>query len=103
MSGLLDRVLILGAGGQLGSELLREFAPFAPAGPSHAELELTDPAALEAALARLRPTLVINTAAFHQVEACETQPATAFAVNALAVDALAEACARAGAALAHIS
>jgi dTDP-4-dehydrorhamnose reductase len=46
---------------------------------------------------------VINTAAYHNVERCETHAARAFAVNAVAVDSLAALCAAADVALAHIS
>jgi len=63
-------------------------------GLDHKQIEIEDASSVEAALARIRPSVVINTAAFHNVEACEREPARAFAVNTLAVDRLAAACAR---------
>ena len=103
MSAPFERVVIVGASGQLGSELLRAFAAEQTFTPSRSELDLGRPAELAGALARLRPSLVINTAAFHQVDACEADAAGAFAINALGVDALAAAAAAAGAAFAQVS
>jgi dTDP-4-dehydrorhamnose reductase len=103
MSAPFERVVIVGASGQLGSALRRAFAAEQTFAPPHGELDLGRPAELAGALAQLRPTLVINAAAFHQVDACEADPARAFAINALGVDALAAAAAAAGAAFAHVS
>jgi len=101
--GRFERVLVIGAAGQLGSELMRALAEHGPAGPPRSELDIEDPATVAAAFERYRPTLVVNTAAFHNVEACETETAKAAAVNVSAVDWLAAECARAGVAFAHIS
>ncbi len=103
MTALLERIAVVGANGQLGRDLMRAFADRAPVGLEHRFVDLEDPASLAAMLARYRPTLVVNTAAYHQVELCEVHPERAFAVNALGVDALAGACALAGAALVHVS
>ncbi len=97
------RVLIFGAPGQLGSELLAQFREYEPTGFDHAGCDITDAGAVERVFERHRPTLVINTAAYHQVEACESNVATAFEVNALAVDALARRCAEVGVVFAHVS
>jgi dTDP-4-dehydrorhamnose reductase len=97
------RVLIVGASGQLGSDLMRAFADQNPIGLDRKSLDIEKSSAISRTLGRYRPDLVINTAAFHNVEVCETQPERAFAVNALAVDDLAAQCALAGIALAHIS
>jgi dTDP-4-dehydrorhamnose reductase len=79
------------------------FADRSPVGIDHKLFDIEIPAAISKMLLQYRPDLVINTAAFHNVELCETRPDRAFAVNALAVDDLASQCALAGAALAHIS
>ena len=97
------RVLVIGAAGQLGGELMRALVKFRPAGPFRAELDIGDAGSVATAMKRYRPTLVINTAAFHKVEACETEAPTAFAINAVAIDNLAAACAHVGAVLAHVS
>ena len=97
------RVVVIGASGQLGSDIMSAFADQSPVGVDHKMVDIEIPAAISKMLLRHRPDLVINTAAFHNVELCETRPDRAFAVNALAVDGLAAQCALAGAALAHIS
>jgi len=78
-------------------------ARHAPTGVDHRVVDIEIPAAVSKMLVRYRPELVINTAAFHNVELCETRPDRAFAVNALAVDGLAAQCAAAGVALLHVS
>lgn len=97
------KVVIVGASGQLGSDLMRAFADLDPAGVDHKLFDIESTAAISKIFLRFRPDLVINTAAFHNVELCETRPDRAFAVNTLAVDALAGQCAAANVVLAHIS
>jgi len=102
-SAFLGRVLIVGASGQLGNALARVFADCEPLTPSHSALDIEDFPALADAIERLRPALVLNAAAFHNVPLCEKHPDRAFAVNALAIDHLASLCARNGAFFAHVS
>jgi dTDP-4-dehydrorhamnose reductase len=97
------RIVVVGAGGQLGADLMSAFADHGPVGVDHRMVDIEVPAAVSKMLVRYRPELVINTAAFHNVELCETRPDRAFAVNALAVDGLAAQCAAAGIALMHVS
>lgn len=100
---LLDRIVIVGASGRLGSALLVAFADCDPIAAHRAAYDLGDHDAMRALVARYRPTIVINAAAYHNVELCEIHPDRAMAINALAVDALAGACALAGATLVHMS
>ncbi|MFI5720039.1 dTDP-4-dehydrorhamnose reductase [Nocardia sp. NPDC051750] len=96
---LTARLVITGAGGQVGRELLR-LAPAARAYP-RSLLDITDPAAVESAL---RPgDIVINCAAFTAVDRAESEPEAAFAGNATGPAVLAAACARSGARLIHLS
>ena len=97
------RVVVIGASGQLGSDLMTAFAGHQTIGVEHRLFDIEIPAAISKLLSRYEPDLVINTAAFHNVELCETRPDRAFAVNALAVDNLAAQCANSGTILAHIS
>jgi dTDP-4-dehydrorhamnose reductase len=97
-----DRVVVIGASGQLGTELMTVFGERAVA-VARAAVDLEVPATILAMLARYGPSVVVNTAAFHNVEICETHPDRAFAVNALAVDRLAAACTVAGTRLVHVS
>lgn len=92
------RALITGGAGQLGSDLAARLGEEARAF-GHAELDITDPAALDRAFAEVRPEIVFNCAAFHNVEACESEPDQAWAANVLAVRDLAVR----GAKIVHIS
>jgi dTDP-4-dehydrorhamnose reductase len=97
------KIVVIGASGQLGSDLMPALAAHEPVGVDHKMVDIEVAASVSKMLVRFRPELVINTAAFHNVELCETRPDRAFAVNALAVDGLAAQCATAGIALMHIS
>ena len=96
-------ILLAGAGGQLGRDLQPALAgtdlhPF-----DHRQLDITDAGAVEAAVERVRPDWVINAAAFNDVDGAEQAEDQAFAVNAAGAGNLAEAAARVGAAILHIS
>jgi dTDP-4-dehydrorhamnose reductase len=97
-------VLITGGGGQLASDLealLRTDAEVVAL--THADLDITDEAAVRAVFEDVSPTVVYNCAAFHNVEVCEREEDRAFEVNARAVKRLATRCADRGARLVHLS
>jgi dTDP-4-dehydrorhamnose reductase len=95
------RVAIVGATGQLGADLVRCFGSRAlPL--SHADVDVRDAARLSVVIPA-GTDWVINAAAFHQVDQCEDDPGTAFAVNALGAQNAAAAAARAGAGIVFIS
>jgi dTDP-4-dehydrorhamnose reductase len=101
-----SRVLLIGANGQLGTDIALVLAAdpsFDCTGLVHDDLELLDAAAVAGALREHRPDIVINTAAFHNLDRCEEEQAQAYAVNASAVKELARACAEADATLVHFS
>jgi dTDP-4-dehydrorhamnose reductase len=95
--------LLIGANGQLGSELRQAFSDYDLVPLTHAELELTNPAQVRETLSKYRPDLILNTAAYHRVDECEDYPERAFAVNAIAVRDLAIAAKEIGATLVHFS
>ncbi|GAC1542187.1 MAG: dTDP-4-dehydrorhamnose reductase [Vulcanimicrobiaceae bacterium] len=97
------RVTILGAAGQLGSALAAAYAGEAPVLVTHDRFDVEDTAAIATLLHDARPDVLINTTAFHNVERCEREPERAFAINAIAVETLAAACADADVAFAHVS
>ncbi len=95
--------LLIGADGQLGSELRQAFSDGDLVPLTHADLELTNPVQVRETLIKYRPSLILNTAAYHRVDECEDQPERAFAVNAIAVRDLAIAAREVGAVLVHFS
>ena len=97
------RVVLIGGSGQLGSALRAVFGARVAAAPSHAEFALETPGAVARLLDETAPDILINCAAFHNVDACEREPARAFSANADAVDTAAAACAQRGVAFATIS
>jgi dTDP-4-dehydrorhamnose reductase len=99
------KVLLIGANGQLGNDLLRVFQsvgdlvlPF-----TRAQLDVCSEERVSEVIAQAKPDVVLNTAAFHKVEECEKKPALAFEVNGKAAMNLALACQRSGALLVHFS
>ena len=99
------RVLVFGPRGQLGTDVVRVLQERGEdVLPATRQLaELTDRPAIDALLARERPDAVMNCAAYHDVAGCEVNPQLAFAVNAAAVELLAQRCAEIGAKLMTVS
>jgi dTDP-4-dehydrorhamnose reductase len=91
------KLLLIGKTGQLGSDILRNNSAHDIIAPDRRELDIQSSGSINAAIERYAPDVVINTAAFHNVPLCETEPATAFLVNCVAVRNLAAACDRIGA------
>jgi dTDP-4-dehydrorhamnose reductase len=95
------KALVLGAGGQLGSDLVGLLG--AGTGATRAELSVTDLTALERALESRQPSIVFNCAAYNGVDQAESEPELADAVNSQGALNAARACKRAGARLVHFS
>lgn len=96
------QIAIIGASGQLGSELRRLLGERAIA-IRHSDLELSDSVSVRAALAAANPDFVINAAAYNWVDKAEDEPHIAYAVNALGPRNLALACAERSIPLLHVS
>ena len=99
------RVLVTGAGGQLGTALGRLFVA---AGDhvtrvARSDMDFTDPGRVHAGVADARPEVIVNCAAYNDVDGAEDDVRTALAVNAFGVRSLAAAARAAGAVLIHYS
>jgi dTDP-4-dehydrorhamnose reductase len=99
------KILLIGSNGQLGTDLLADLqsAGHSVTPATRATLDICDPVKTRATIAENAPDLVINTAAFHNVELCETESEQAFRVNAIAIRDLALSCKELGCDLMHFS
>jgi dTDP-4-dehydrorhamnose reductase len=99
------RIAVFGGAGQLGSELASEFAARGHDVTTfeRSQVDITVPSRVEQALSALDPAIVLNAAAYNQVDISEQDPTAAFQVNALAVRNLALACRQVDARLVHFS
>jgi dTDP-4-dehydrorhamnose reductase len=97
------RVAVTGAEGQLGRALVSLLGPQAAWAAGRDELDVRDPTAVARVLDSVRPDVVINAAAFNDVDGAEVDPAPAMAVNAVGAGYLARACRKRDALLVHLS
>ncbi len=101
----MKKVAVFGGAGQLGTELRAEFASrgYRVESFDRSNAIITDASNVEHVLAGFDPDIVINAAAYNQVDVAEKEPAAAFEVNGLAVRNLAVACRQIDALLVHFS
>ncbi len=101
----VKRVAIFGGGGQLGVELKAVFTGrgYEVSCFTRHKVDITDPLQVEHTLAQYDPAIVINAAAYNQVDVAEKEPLAALEVNGLAVRNLAIACRQCDARLVHFS
>src|SRR5438067_1359251 len=96
------RILVTGAAGQLGTAVVQQYQGRAEVIPAMRQaLDIGSPASVDAFVARERPDVVINCAAYNDVDGAEDHAGEALRVNAMAVRALARATAAAGGVLVH--
>ena len=98
------RVLVTGAGGQVGAEVVRELGGRAEVIPrERTQIDLANPASITAGVRAARPDVIVNCAAYTAVDRAETDRDAAHAVNAVGPGVLAEEAKRRGALLLHFS
>ena len=91
------KILLIGATGQLGGDILRNNQAHDILAPDRNALDLSRPEQMGETICARRPDMVINCAAFHNVPLCEDQPEQAFRINCAAVRDLAALCSEVGA------
>lgn len=96
------KIAVTGAPGHLGAAMVAEFSPtHEVAALARADLDITNRRAVSETMARLRPDVIINCAAYNDVDRAQADPSPALEINAFGVLALARAAAEQGAALVH--
>ncbi len=99
------KIAVIGANGQLGTDVCKAFRKKGDAvhALNHGQMDICARDATLAALRNIKPDFVVNTAAMHNVEACEADPTQSFAVNGIGARNLARASQELGFTLMHIS
>lgn len=97
------KVMITGAGGQLGTALQTEMREHELFALRHADLDISDRDRVFDVVRRLKPDIIINAAAYNFVDKAETDAAAAFSANEQGPRNLAEAAADAGIPVVHVS
>ncbi len=99
------RVLLLGANGQLGSDIARlwDDPALRLVSATRQDADVTDDIAIQELVTRVGPDVVINTTAFHNLPLCEADPELAFRVNVVGGWNVARAAAEAGASMVQFS
>jgi dTDP-4-dehydrorhamnose reductase len=99
------RAIVFGARGQLGVELVRVFEArgYEVTGFDRLSVDIQERTKVEQAIASIDPAVVLNSAAYNQVDVAEREPQAAMAANALGVRNLALACRQSDAKLVHFS
>jgi dTDP-4-dehydrorhamnose reductase len=96
--------VVIGANGQLGSELCEQFGEkHQVLGLTHSDIEITNLDGVRKVLSNMKPDVVMNTAAYHNLPDCEKNPERSFKVNAIGALNLAKVVADIGSVLVHYS
>jgi dTDP-4-dehydrorhamnose reductase len=99
------KVAIIGGNGQLGRDVAAAFSAEGCAVTTftHEDVEISSLESVRTSLGSLRPEVVVNTAAFHNVDKCEAEPGLAFAINGIGARNLAQVTEETGATILHVS
>ena len=98
---MTGRILIAGAAGRLGASVVDAFADWEVIAHTRATLDITDQETVRRVVGDAAPAVILNCAAFNDVDGAEDRPADALAANAFAVRSLARAAEATGATLVH--
>jgi dTDP-4-dehydrorhamnose reductase len=104
MTAFKGPILLTGATGQVGGELVRALANFGEiVAPSRAELDIAQPEMVRSLIRNLRPRWIVNPGAYTAVDKAESEPDLAYAVNEKTVAVIGEEAQKIGAAVVHFS
>jgi dTDP-4-dehydrorhamnose reductase len=98
-----NKIAIIGANGQLGTDLLKVIPKNSAIPLTLNEIDITNQKQTEEVVLKIKPDIIINTAAYHRVDDCEDHQELAFKVNGFGVKNLCQACLSQGSVLLHIS
>ena len=100
----MKKILLTGVTGQVGRELLKTLVSLGEViGLTRRDLDLTKPELIKEAIAKLKPDIIINAAAYTAVDKAESEPELAKAINGIAPTVLAESAQKLNATIVHIS
>ena len=99
------KVLVTGAAGQLGTELVDVFSAHGDdvVGVAHGDLDITDHGAVQRLVSDVRPDWILHAAAWTAVDNCESDPDKAFAVNGAATANIVESASKSGSRVLYVS
>jgi len=97
------RIILIGADGQLGSDLAKIITPRELISLTEGDLDIANRDFTLKVIKKHSPDVVINTAAYNDVDGCEDNELRSFEVNALGAKNVASACKDCGAAMVHFS
>ena len=100
------KIAVIGSNGQLGADLLKTLSKYPdikPFGITHQDVEVSNENSVKNHIYELNPNIVINCAAFHQIDECEKNPNLAFQINALGALNVAQVCSELNAFCVYIS
>ena len=98
------RILLTGATGQVGGELLETLKPLGEVvAPARAEMDLANAASVRETIRAVRPRWIVNPGAYTAVDKAESEPELAYAINAEAVRVMGQEARAIGAGVIHFS
>ncbi len=100
---MTKRIFVTGADGQLGAFIVQAFKDYDVKASTRKQLDITNTEAVHQTIKDFSPSIVVNCAAYNDVDGAENEPSIALEVNALALQSIARAVESCGATLVHYS